>query len=474
LTSSNGAITNNGNGTYTITSSLNFNGAVTLTYDVTDDSGSTLTGQTRSYTLTPVNDSAVIGTPTASTVTEDTGVNGSGNLTATGSISILDPDAGEAIFNPTVTPSAGNLGTLTLATNGTYTYTVANSLVQSLGQGQTKIDSFTIAAVDGTSKAISFTINGLNDAPTIANPVADQTATANLPFSLTFATNTFSDADLGDNLSYTATLGNGAPLPNWLSFNANTRTFSGTPAAGNVGAITVQLTATDAAGALVSDSFNLTVQAATTVNTIVGTNGNNYLNGTNGNDLIQGLGGNDLLFGNGGDDSLEGGTGLDYLSGGDGNDTLAGGEDSDLLYGGNGSDRLLGGNGNDILAGDAGNDILIGGAGNDTLWGGSGRDQFYLSRPPVIAGVDSITDFNRNDDLIVLSQAEFGLPQGVLPTSAFRLGSTANQADQRLIYNQSNGQLFFDADGSGSSSQVLLATLSNRPSLTNANFTVVA
>src|SRR3712207_8916544 len=42
-------------------------------------------------------------------------------------------------------------------------------------------------------------------------------------------------------------LANGGALPSWLSFNASTRTFSGTPANGDVGAFDVRVTGRDAA-----------------------------------------------------------------------------------------------------------------------------------------------------------------------------------------------------------------------------------
>jgi hypothetical protein len=51
--------------------------------------------------------------------------------------------------------------------------------------------------------------------------------------------------DVGDTLALTATRADGSALPSWLSFNAATRTFSGTPANGDVGPIEVKLTATD-------------------------------------------------------------------------------------------------------------------------------------------------------------------------------------------------------------------------------------
>jgi VCBS repeat-containing protein len=120
------------------------------------------------------NTAAVIGNPTVTGVTEDSAVNGSGNLIAAGTISITDPDAGQAAFQTSVVATSGNLGTLTLQANGAYTYSVANSAVQHLGAGATQIDSFTIKSVDGTSKMVSFTITGTNDAAVITG-TAEQT-----------------------------------------------------------------------------------------------------------------------------------------------------------------------------------------------------------------------------------------------------------------------------------------------------------
>jgi VCBS repeat-containing protein len=123
-----------------------------------------------SFTIHGINDAAVIGTPSVSTVTEDSAVDGAGNLVAAGSISVSDVDAGEATFSTTVSAAAGNLGALVLASNGSYTYSVANSATQFLGDGQTHVDSFTVASVDGTTKTVSFTIHGVNDAAVIGTP----------------------------------------------------------------------------------------------------------------------------------------------------------------------------------------------------------------------------------------------------------------------------------------------------------------
>ncbi|HAV86468.1 MAG TPA: hypothetical protein DCW78_00460, partial [Pseudomonas sp.] len=108
------------------------------------------------------------------------------------------------------------------------------------------------------------TVTNVNDAPTLANAIADQSATQGQAFSFTVPANTFADVD-GDTLSYSvelvdengATVGDGS-LPSWLSFDAATGTFSGTPADGDVGVVNVKVTATDGSNESVSDIFSLT------------------------------------------------------------------------------------------------------------------------------------------------------------------------------------------------------------------------
>ena len=121
----------------------------------------------------------------------------------------------------------------------------------------------TVTATDqnGASAADSFdiTVINVNDAPTVANPIPDQTATEDMAFSYTLPADTFQDVDAGDSLTWAATLAGGAPLPAWLGFDADIHRFTGTPANADVGLITVVVTATDQHGASVSDSFDITV-----------------------------------------------------------------------------------------------------------------------------------------------------------------------------------------------------------------------
>src|SRR4249920_4173731 len=137
----------------------------------------------------------VIGDPAVHDVTEDTNVV-NGNLTASGTLSISDADQTQASFQTGVTGAQGNLGSLTLQTNGSYTYAVANSAVQFLGVNDTKIDTFTVTAFDGTTKQISFTIHGTNDAPVIGDPaVHDVTEDTNVVNGNLTASGTLSISD---------------------------------------------------------------------------------------------------------------------------------------------------------------------------------------------------------------------------------------------------------------------------------------
>ena len=110
------------------------------------------------------------------------------------------------------------------------------------------------------------TLAGLanNHAPTVAHPLANQAATEDSAFSLTAPADTFADVDSGDSLSYSATQADNSALPAWLAFNPATRGFSGTPLNGDVGVLSLKLTATDPWGASAATSFTVPWPTPTT------------------------------------------------------------------------------------------------------------------------------------------------------------------------------------------------------------------
>lgn len=117
--------------------------------------------------------------------------------------------------------------------------------------------------------------------------------------------------------------------------------------------------------------------------------------------------------------------------------------------------------------------VLAGGFGSDTLTGGSGADRFGFGFPN--EGINTIRDFVVADDTIVVSAIGFGggLKAGeAIEPSQFKLGNIAGDSSDRLIYNRNTGALYFDRDGTGSAKQVQIATLANKPAISNADIFV--
>jgi Ca2+-binding RTX toxin-like protein len=115
---------------------------------------------------------------------------------------------------------------------------------------------------DGISWQAADLLRQLSRTPPTADlPLADQVAAEDAVFRFAVPSESFADADAaaGDTLAYSAHLADGSPLPGWLAFDAATRTFEGTPGNADVGALAIELVATDGAGNSVSQSFGLTV-----------------------------------------------------------------------------------------------------------------------------------------------------------------------------------------------------------------------
>lgn len=162
---------------------------------------------------------------------------------------------------------------------------------------------------------------------------------------------------------------------------------------------------------------------------------------------------------------------------GDDKEDESGSRDAYYINAGGGNDNLRGGDANDFLVGGAGNDTLNGDRGNDTLLGGGGQDTFVFSTRPGSGNVDMILGFNAADDTIQLDNDVFyGLREGPLAPGAFASFGTAGEADDRIIYNQDTGELFFDADGGSRDNLVAFADTAPTgagPALTASDFFIV-
>lgn len=179
---------------------------------------------------------------------------------------IAVPVAGGSTSGNGASVVTGLYGQLLIGADGSYRYVLdnGNAAVKALvAGGATLSDVFTCTVRDGqgasASSILTITIQGAADAPpTVVGEVTAQNARQDTPFSFTVPEGIFNDPE-GGTLSYRATLADGSPLPAWLVFDPLTRTFSGTPHNGDVGALQIRLTATDSGGAAVATRFGLTV-----------------------------------------------------------------------------------------------------------------------------------------------------------------------------------------------------------------------
>src|SRR4029077_12087575 len=86
------------------------------------------------------------------------------------------------------------------AGTGGFTGTPTNADVGLLDITVTATDAGNASASD----TFRITVTNTNDTPTLANPIADQTATEDSAFSFIVPGNTFADVDVGDALALSA------------------------------------------------------------------------------------------------------------------------------------------------------------------------------------------------------------------------------------------------------------------------------
>ena len=215
-------------------------------------------------------------------------------------------------------------------------------------------------------------------------------------------------------------------------------------------------------------------------NTLIGNDGNNQIDGTGGADVMVGRAGNDkYLVDNVGDKVFEAaGGGQDVVFTGVSvaltNDQEIEGLSS-IDWNATYALNLTGNSLRNNLIGNAGANVLDGKAGNDTLQGREGADTYAFTTLLGATNIDLILGFSAADDTIVLENNGVftGLATGALPGTAFVIGTAAQDLDDRIVYNQATGQLFFDADGSGAGAQVQFARLDGAPIIAASDFTVI-
>lgn len=260
------------------------------------------------------------------------------------------------------------------------------------------------------------------------------------------------------------------------------------------------------------------------LDTLNGGDGNDNLNGGAGADVVNGGQGNDRIYDDDGmsGDSYDGGTGtntLHYVLGGTFNfeigdiyqnmswvlfeggaadvtgrsgqiarfigsgndDTIRGADQDDWLRGGEGNDVLYGLGGNDRLVGGGGNDWFEAGTGTDTYEGNAGADTFVMRDVSGFVNTPTVRDFSAaQGDQIALEASDLGLAAGALPGGRFYTAANywANPpaitgTSAAVIYDTSNGYLYFDANGSAAGGIGLAGILTSAPTLAASDFILI-
>lgn len=493
----------NGNGTWSFTPDVGSTGPADVYYDVVDALGAVSTAMLSVF----INNAPALtgAAATLPTGTEDIAY----------TINATDLLAGFTDANTDVL-SVGNLastaGTLVNNNNGTWTLTPTLNL-----NGAASLSYDVLDTRGGVTHAtLPFTLTAVNDPPVVVAQVA-QTLVAGAganaqPFSFTLPSGLFTDVD-NPTLTLSATQANGAALPSWLSFDAGTGTFSGTPTVTADTTWSLSIQASDGAYA-VSTPWSLTIGLA---QTLTGTVGNDILNGGLANDTLNGGLGSDTMAGGLGNDTYVVGTGgptgdVVIELPGQGIDTVQAGVsyllpahvenltllDATTSTGATAASLASGvtlaaqiqsqilakastihGAGNDldnVLVGNAANNGLGGGLGHDTLTGGAGADQFIFNTAPSTANTDTVTDFQVGLDHVVLDTAVFAALQGLAPNANQLVSApaaVATSASTVLLFDTTTGLLSWDADGNGPGAALPITTLSGVTALTASSLAYV-
>jgi Ca2+-binding RTX toxin-like protein len=121
--------------------------------------------------------------------------------------------------------------------------------------------------------------------------------------------------------------------------------------------------------------------------------------------------------------------------------------------------------------------MLIGSNVNNTFRGDAGKDSFVFNTKLGASNVDTIQDFVVVDDTIRLDNAIFTKIVGLNTMTAdqFVKNTTGNAADakDRIIYETDTGNIYYDADGSGSGAKVLFAKVSVGLAMTEKDFYII-
>jgi|GEM_PF-1519115 len=111
-------------------------------------------------------------------------------------------------------------------------------------------------------------------------------------------------------------------------------------------------------------------------------------------------------------------------------------------------------------------DVIIGNSVANQLTGNGGKDSFVFASKLSDFNVDTITDFNVAEDVLILDHAIFNAlsANDVLSAQELFVSANATSAEnttQRIVFNTTSQSLYYDADGAGGENALLFALLPN-------------
>ncbi len=244
-------------------------------------------------------------------------------------------------------------------------------------------------------------LDGTNNDPFATGSAQGHVIDPGTAFSYTLPAGLFHDVDVADTLTYSLVMADGRALPTWLSFNAATRTLSGTPGATDPDVLDLLAVASDGTSQA-SVPFRVAVRGT--------------VSGTSGDDSLEGLGIYERMLAGDGNDTLKGSAGADILDGGAGVDTMdysgsffainaslagavgtagdawgdqlsnieniIGTKHADVIYGSSADNYIDTGAGEDWVDAGAGNDTIKVGSRSAYVIGGTGWDIVDYSDTP--------------------------------------------------------------------------------------------
>ena len=418
VTASNGSVTDNGDGTYTVTPTANFNGAVTLSYSVTDGNGGS-TAASLGFTLAAVNDA-----PTALALSNSTVAENRANASVVGTLLPTDVDNASG-FTYQMLDSAGGRFYLNSTTG---VVSVGNSNLLDFEAATSHSITVRVTDAAGASYTQALTIS-------LTNVVENQTYTG------TAAANVFT-ASTPDNWTVDAKAGNDT------------------------------ITTLGGADTVFAGGGNDTVSTA-------GGNDTIYFTGAGGGfDAVDGGEGNDTILANANNTVI----GLSALAGVEAISSsgfsavrilgTAAGDSLDFSATTlTGITEINGGAGNDTLIGSAGADTIVGGAGKDTLTGGGGADTFVFKAvgESTVANSDRILDFVSGLDRIDLSAIDANAPLAGNQAFTF-IGTDDFTGLGQVRIGMSGGQVILSGNTTGNLAADFMIRLDSNPLLTIGDF----